>query len=358
MVIPKGGEDDKLAIVANTFWNAADDQLNNIPEKHQTIITAMLAGCSEDLHAVIEPLLNKKKQEKYTPQPDTCPSLDNYPEEWKDALKDLHKGTIYLENEEYKDLLADPDFIMAALQQNAFSLSYAAARLRADRDIVMAAVKKNGWSLQFASPKWRADRDIVLTAVQNAGSALKHAGPDLQDDFDIVLAAVQNDGKAIQFAPFDRRSNYDLGLAAVQQNPTAIMAIHWSLKTEPEIVHAAIEKSGWLIEYAQPEQRKNAEFIGGCLEKYPELNFDNEFWSNQRAYSCNTVFILQKQKAAFKSFMQDDNDEKCRKYARFMPECWGDAEMVFGTNPDKIRAALKTSPHRASLRRKPEPGVL
>ena len=57
-----------------------------------------------------------------------------------------------------------------------------------DREIVLAAVNNDGFSLISASEQLKNDREIVLAAVKRNGYALCHASEELKNDREVVLA--------------------------------------------------------------------------------------------------------------------------------------------------------------------------
>lgn len=336
MVIPKGGEDDKLAIVANTFWNAADDQLKEIPERHQNILNRMMNSNTFNQKSYLQSLLDKKT---YGMPVLDLPDINRYPEIWRQPLMLCRKGNFATVVKQFSELLDNRDFAIAAVQQEAFALQYINKSFREDREIIQKAVKKCGSALEYATPELKADRDIVIAAVRSDRLAFNYAAPKFRADGEIILAAVKADGLAFCFATTEMKSDPDTVLEAVRLNSIALV-------------------------HASPELRSNPEFFEKLLRNCPDLAFNSCVWKEKlkvfgKEGAWTTEEIIDKARHQnIVNMVQQSHVENLSKYARFMPECWGDAEMVFGTNPDKIHAALKTSPHRASLRRKPEPGVL
>jgi hypothetical protein len=59
---------------------------------------------------------------------------------------------------------------------------YASEELLADREFVLAAVKRDGHALGYASEELCADREVVLAAVTQDGNAIQHASEELGAD--------------------------------------------------------------------------------------------------------------------------------------------------------------------------------
>eukprot|EP00971_Amphidinium_carterae_P167105 3311336-Amphidinium_carterae.1 len=62
-----------------------------------------------------------------------------------------------------------------AQRNGLFALRDAPERYRADPEIVLAAVQQNGWALQVAAEECKADRKIVQAAVKQNWHALQFA---------------------------------------------------------------------------------------------------------------------------------------------------------------------------------------
>jgi hypothetical protein len=173
------------------------------------------------------------------------------------------------------ELLADRDFMLAAVSLSGHSLDYAAPELQADRDIALAAVKQTGYSLQYAAPHLKADRDfllaamgygalsccdagfrddreIVLAAVAKCENAFELASPRLRADRDVALAAVTHCGRVLQYASPELRADRDLVLAAVTQWGTSLHCALPDLQADRDLVLAAVAQSGLALAYTAP----------------------------------------------------------------------------------------------------------
>jgi len=63
--------------------------------------------------------------------------------------------------------------------------------LKADKEVVLAAVQADGTALQHASNELKADKEVVLAAMHTNGNAIQYASPTLKADKGFALAAVQ-----------------------------------------------------------------------------------------------------------------------------------------------------------------------
>ncbi len=135
------------------------------------------------------------------------------------------------------EMWQNPDFCLAAVQQNEEAFKYVQAldeevfHLKCKIDkispalyhvrpedqteaICLNAVEKDGWSLQYVKPKLQTEA-ICLKAVEHHGSALQHVPKKLQTEA-ICLVAVGKDGWALQYVPHELRTEA-ICLAALQR---------------------------------------------------------------------------------------------------------------------------------------------
>ena len=212
-----------------------------IPNKPKCGKSAYLFFCADHRAAVKDELGDEAKATEITAElvsrwlevKKNTKAVAKYEEQ---AKKD--KERYIMEAAEYTLFLSrnDRDFVLAAVQEDGYSLEYASEELRNDREIVLAAVQENGYALEYASEELRNDREFVLAAVQTVWYALEYASEELRNDREIVLAAVQTDGCALDYASDE-------------------------LRNDREIVLAAVQKNGHALEYASEELRNDREFI-------------------------------------------------------------------------------------------------
>ena len=122
------------------------------------------------------------------------------------------------------ELCSDRGLVLAALQQDANALEFAAPALRADRELVLRAVVQQGRALQFAAEALQVDQTLLLTAARRW----------LLPDWPWLLEA----------PPLRRRA---VCLAAVQADAEAFRALvslaaEWA--EDREAVLAAVQQQG------------------------------------------------------------------------------------------------------------------
>jgi len=73
--------------------------------------------------------------------------------------------------------------------------------------VVLAAVQQNGYSLEYASEEMKNNETVVLDAVQKAGRSLVHASGEMKNNETVVLAAVQQNGVSLVYASEEMKIN-------------------------------------------------------------------------------------------------------------------------------------------------------
>ena len=94
------------------------------------------------------------------------------------------------------------NFVLTAVKDYAYALTYASERLKDDKEIVLTSLRRNdGGALQYASERLKDDKEIVLTAVKQPGWwVLKYASERLKDDKEVALTAVKNHRLSLEYA--------------------------------------------------------------------------------------------------------------------------------------------------------------
>jgi len=174
---------------------------------------------------------------------------------WLTKVKDSWTSLI----EAPKEVRADREVVLAALQRNGHVLRYASEELRRDREVVAEAIKQDGCSLQWALKELRADRDLALEAVKHNGLALGHTANSLRGDKELVGAAVIQNFGALKFAAATLRADRDFILQVVRRNGKALRFADEALKDDREIVLAAIKSNSRAILYASKELQDDTE---------------------------------------------------------------------------------------------------
>lgn len=175
------------------------------------------------------------------------------------------------------ELLANPDFILPAVQISAQVLGRAAPELRADREFVLQVVPHCGQALRHAAPELRADREVVLAAVQQDPWALELAAPALHADRELVMEAVRRDSWALQFAVPELRQDEEFILLATSRDPTIILQVLPELQKDRRAVLGAIRQDWHILESLGPEMARDREVLiaavrqsGWALQHVPQ----------------------------------------------------------------------------------------
>lgn len=158
-------------------------------------------------------------------------------------------------------LLANREFILAAVKLNGLVLEFAGSNLKADREIVLAAVSNHGAAIRHADALLKADKEIALIAVCQYGTSIRDLDAILRADRDIVEAAVKNTYIALQFSHPKFLSDREIVLAAVKQQGGIIKSVDSELKSDREIALVAIEENESAFKYIDEKLRIDRNFI-------------------------------------------------------------------------------------------------
>ncbi len=82
-------------------------------------------------------------------------------------------------------------------------------------------LKKDGFVLKHVSDTIKNDKDVVLAAVQQDGYTLEYASPDLQKDEE-VLAAVKQNASILQYTSEELKKNKQFLLECYRINKDTI----------------------------------------------------------------------------------------------------------------------------------------
>lgn len=138
------------------------------------------------------------------------------------------------------DLLEDAEFMLAAVQIDAYILQFASPEIRNDFNVVLAAVSSPLFepdgeivvALEFASETLRANKDIALAAMRRGTTytnqeycLLLYVSPELRRDRDVVLAAVQDLASNLAFADSVLRNDVEIVVHALREPLSCARAI-------------------------------------------------------------------------------------------------------------------------------------
>jgi hypothetical protein len=98
-----------------------------------------------------------------------------------------------------QELQNDKEVVLAAVQENGFSLGYASRELKSDKEVCLAAVQQTGWALEYASEELRSDKEVALAAVKQDGWALFYTCYGFKNDKEVCLAAFLQKEKAYKY---------------------------------------------------------------------------------------------------------------------------------------------------------------
>jgi hypothetical protein len=87
---------------------------------------------------------------------------------------------------------------------------------------VLAAVNQNGWSLDYASDRLKDNEEFVLVAVNQKGRYLAYVSDRLKDDKAVVLASVSKNGYALRHASDRLRRDVNFCIECAKKNPDSI----------------------------------------------------------------------------------------------------------------------------------------
>jgi len=226
--------------------------------------------------------------------------------EWLVRVKQHGAGVL---SEAPAELVAEPEFILPAVQMQAQTLAFAAPELLADRSFLLQIAPHCGQTLRFAAEALRSDRAVVAAAVTQDAWALELAAPELRADRELVLMAVRLDGWALQFAAAPLQADSELVQVAIQKDPSIILKVmpelqrqrsvviravqqDWRLfeslvpemRDDREVALAAVRQSGWALQHASPARRADRDVVIEALRNHgdalrfvaSQLHYDRE----------------------------------------------------------------------------------
>lgn len=132
------------------------------------------------------------------------------------------------------------------------------------RDSALALVRRNCWALMDAPPEWRADPEIVLAAIEEDSGVFEYAADSLKNDRDFVLEAVRRDGGAIEFAAPALRADREIILEAVRKDGGALFYAPESLRDDRAFVLQAVRQNREAFEYISDRLRHDGTFVREC----------------------------------------------------------------------------------------------
>jgi len=197
-----------------------------------------------------------------------------------------------------KELWADPDILIAAMQQDLEVLNIippaAKKAVWMNRDIVLAAVKKNWRLIKKANEQFQTDPEIMCAAMEQDPTAMKSVSAEalkiLWGIRVVMLIAVAHDWKVLKNADEDLIKDEELLLIALRQNwkvleniPMGASKFAWEskacvievvkqvpdklemasaeLQADPDVVKEAVKRKGVTLRFADPGVRKDPDVV-------------------------------------------------------------------------------------------------
>lgn len=163
-------------------------------------------------------------------------------------------------------LLADKEFMLAAVKRDGMALRYAAKNLQKDGDVARSAVEENGCAVSFAR-SFFDDKSVMLSAVQSNGLALRFASERLAADRELVLAAVEQTGEALQFAKGGLRSDRGIARAAIESSGHAVRFLEGELRNDRDLALASVRECGDALQHLPDPFTKDKEIVLAAVQK-------------------------------------------------------------------------------------------
>ena len=220
-----------------------------------------------------------------------------------------------------KNVTKDSAFITQAIKETGYGLEYATPKQQANRELVLNAVKLYPKALKYADKKLQDDGALVLEAVKRDGLVLKYASKRFQENKKVVTEAINETGFALAYASLELQKDESLLIKALKnQNSIFTFEIEdkvfvlkllkndidvtesfdIELKSDSKFITKCIEETGYGMDYATPEQKKDRAFILRAIKKNftaihgvdRSLKNDKEIaleaLANKRVLSCCT----------------------------------------------------------------------
>jgi hypothetical protein len=130
----------------------------------------------------------------------------------------------------------DKDVVLAAIEENPYSLEFASLELRNDPDVVIPALKSDEEVYQFVGRLIKIDRNNALQVVKLDGLLLNALISKFKDDREVVRVATQQNLEALTFASSRLQKDVDFVLDVIKGQEWAIKFAHQSLLNHPKVL--------------------------------------------------------------------------------------------------------------------------
>jgi len=185
------------------------------------------------------------------------------------------KGDI--ENEVIEKIRADKEYMIQAVKQDGYLLSYASDELRNEKETVSTAITadNNGdLAVRSIGDELMNDKEFILNAMEivdekTVKDILMMANDELQNDKDVVLKAVGRNGFALKYASKEMKNDKDVVLKSVKQNGFAIEVVDEQMKNDKDVVLEAVKQNGFVLKDASEEMRNDKDVVMETINNLP-----------------------------------------------------------------------------------------
>jgi hypothetical protein len=235
-IIPKGLQNQKIALVKQTLWNAEDRIIKGLPDAHFHLFQNMLASHPADIAADIKTLIKPDELtiQNLTTKDNKAEPTDNIPPEWQEPLAQLIEDSRSFPKQTSvaPEWLDNKEFMRYAVQKKPYLFEFASPRLKADPDVALAAIFENyAVCLCYAADSLKANRDFMRRAIEIDGRAMEHASNALKADRALALMAIAKTPSAILYLAPSLNRDPHFVLACVKINPDCL---NWSILLNSE----------------------------------------------------------------------------------------------------------------------------
>ncbi len=144
IVIPKGGEDNKLGLVKDGIYNAADKEQEAIPSAHSRLLEKAMLALSTISRNNLGKWFPYELYNGDNTKEKTHVTKAEVPEKWKESIKRVSRG----------------------------HFGHIDKDIREDSGFIACGVNYNGWLIQFGDEEVKKNEDIAFDACMNAVSSI------------------------------------------------------------------------------------------------------------------------------------------------------------------------------------------
>lgn len=180
------------------------------------------------------------------------------PAEWQEIINGISPYN-FVPFDVPEELLANRDFVIAALSKNLDILHHVSAALRNDRAVITQAINTSPIGLAYASDALKSDKDMVLYAVSKNAATIHFADQIYRSDWDVMRILIEDDGRFIASGTDEMRGDRQMARAAVRSNVNAYSYISDELKADIDFAKEAVSGNSYAILFMPIEVGLNPE---------------------------------------------------------------------------------------------------